>query len=427
MSEKSKKLSADLRLKALFDDGVFWEIDGAAKECGARAAYGSIGGATAFALCQDGAVDMRHARKFQKVYDLAAKTGAPVVTVYDSDGVKIDDAFASLEAASEILKKCSELSGVVPQIAVVAGTCAGFSSLAAAMADVCIMAKDGELFLTPAFTDKANGGKEKGVGSAEFAEKAGVAAIVCDTEEAAISKAADIVKLLPLNNLASLPAYEFEAGALADADSETELFANIGGGAKAKLATLGGTPCGIIEASGKINKDDAAKCAKLIEVCDAFNLPIVSLIDSDGFVPCAENDKLGGIKSAAKLASVLAEATTAKVAVINGNAIGSVFTTFCSKNAGCDMVYATNGAVISALPVNAAASLVYEIKKDSDIEALGKKYASEYASAEKALESGVIDGIIDDASAREVLISALDMLSSKRASRLPKKHGNLPL
>ena len=441
MSEKNKKNSAELRLKALFDDGVYWEIDGSAKGCGAHAAYGSVGGATVFALCQDsqecgGAVSAAHSRKFAKVYDLASKTGAPVVTIYDSEGVKVDNGFASLEAASEILKKCSELSGVVPQIAVVVGVCAGFAAMTAALADVTVMSKDGELFLTSPFTDKASGGSEKGVGSAEYAEKADVAAILCENEDQAIAKAVEVVKLLPLNNLAALPAYDFDVPtfkngsaveAVADVDSVVELFSGIGGETKTSLVTLGGMPCGAIEATGKIDKDAAAKCAKLVEVCDSFNLPIVSFINSDGFKASAENDKTGGIKSAAKLAHVLAEATTAKVSVITGDAIGSVFSTFCSKNGGSDMSYAWDGAVISALPVNAAATLVYEIKKDSDIASLGKKYASEYASAEKAAENGIIDGVIEPASTRDVLVSAIDMLSSKRVSRLPKKHGNLPL
>ena len=442
MSEKAKKNNASQRLAMLFDDGIFTEIDAAAAaDCGAKAAYGSVGGATVFAFCQDagekgGYVDRAHAKKLAKVYDLAAKTGAPVVTVYDANGVKVDDGFGSLEAASAMLHKCAQLSGVVPQIAVVAGTCAGFAAMAAAQADVCVMAKDAKLFMTSPFADKANGGTAKEVGSAAFAEKAGVAAIVCDDEQAAIEKAADLVKLFPLNNLAPLPVFDFEdpafaadACGIADADSATELYAALGCGAKTWLATLGGAPCGIVELCGKLDKDDTAKCAKLIQLCDAFNLPVISIVDSEGFAADAEGDAAGGIKAAAKLAHVMSEATTVKLSVIKGSAIGSVFTTFCGANGGSDLTFAWPGAVVSPVNPKAAVVLFWEdkIEKDSDIESLAKAYAAEEASAEKAAAAGLVESVIAPEATRMALIAAMDMLAPKRVSNLPKKHGNLPL
>ncbi|MEA4911315.1 MAG: carboxyl transferase domain-containing protein [Oscillospiraceae bacterium] len=444
MSEKSKKMSAKARLETLFDDGVYFELEGSAQPGAAVAAYGSVGGATVFALCQDsavdaGAVDAAHARKWNKVYELAAKTGAPVVTLYDSVGVRVNEGFSSLEASSKILRSCSALSGVVPQIAVVLGTCAGFASMAAAMADVCVMAKDAQLFLTSAFADKAAGGATKEVGSAAFAERAGGASVVCDDEKAAIEKAAQLLRLLPLNNLDALPRFDAEAPAFsregspiettADADSVLELSANTGKHARTALVTLGGTPCGMLEANGRLCRKDTAKCAKLVELCDAFNLPVVCFVNSDGFTVSAENDELGGIKAAAGLAHVLGEATTAKLSVVTGSAIGAAFTTFCSKNCGADMTYALDGAVISALPCEAAAALRHEkdIKADGDIAALGAAYAADEASAAAALKAGVIDAVIAPEATRDTLIAAVDMLSTKRVSRLPKKHGNLPL
>ncbi|MEA5051115.1 MAG: carboxyl transferase domain-containing protein [Oscillospiraceae bacterium] len=444
MSEKSKKMSAKARLETLFDGGIWFELEGSQQPAAAIAAYGSVGGATVFALCQDGAVDSgavdaAHARKWNKLYELAAKTGAPVVTLYDSVGVRVNEGFASLEAASQILRSCSALSGVVPQIAVVLGTCAGFASMAAAMADVCVMAKDAELFLTSPFADKAAGGREKEVGSAAFAEKAGVAALVCEDEKEAIEKAAQILRMLPLNNLDALPGFEGEAPAfsregspietVADAGSPVEFFAGAGKHARAALATLGGTPCGMIEANGRLCRLDTAKCARLVELCDAFSLPVVCFVNSDGFAVSAENDEIGGIKAAAGLAHVLGEATTAKLSVITGSAVGAAFTTFCSKNGGADMTWAWDDAVISALPCEAAAALLHagDIKADADIPVLGAKYAAEEASAACALKAGVIDAVLAPEQTRDALIAALDMLATKRVSRLPKKHGNLPL
>ncbi len=185
----------------------------------------------------------------------------------------------------------------------------------------------------------------------------------------------------------------------------------------------------MLEVNGKLCRKASAKCAKLVELCDAFNLPVICFVNGDGFAASAENDALGGIKAAAGLAHVLAEATTAKLSVVTGEGVGAAFTTFCSKNCGADMTYAWDGAVISPLPCAAAAALLYEseIKQAGDIAALGEKYAREQASAACALKAGIIDAVIAPEATRDTLLSAVDMLSTKRVSRLPKKHGNLPL
>lgn len=444
MSETSKSMSALERLAALFDDGSFTEIDAAAGvDCAAKAAYGSVGGATVFAFCQDaavcgGAVDEAQARKLSKVYDLAAKTGSPIVTIYDSKGVKLNNGFASLESASAILGKASELSGVVPQVAVVVGPCTGFLAMTAALADVCVMSEGGELFLTSTFVDKANGGSEEHVGTAEFAQQAGIAGIICKDEKAAIEKAAQVVALFPLNNLAALPVFDFEApvfkaedviGSVADAGSTVELFDSIGCGTKTVLATVGGAPCGLIEATGELCRNATAKAAKLVEICDAFNLPVVSFVNATGFKKSAHGDKAGAIKNAAKLAHVLSEATTAKISVVTGSAIGAVYTAFCGKNSSADMSFAWEGAVLSPLDPKAAVNILWEdrITKPEDIDTLAKEYGETVASAAEAAKAGAVEAVIAPASTRDVLISALDMLAPKRVSRLPKKHGNLPL
>ncbi len=440
MSETSKNNAASVRLASLFDDGSFVEID-AANTSSAKAGYGSVGGATVFAFCQDAtvngcAVDRAQARKLAKVYDLAAKTGAPVITIYDSKGVDLRDGFGALDSASEILRKVSELSGVVPQIAVVVGPCGGFAAMAAAMADVCIMSEKGELFLTSAFLDKD---KKATVGSLEYAQQSGVAAIGCKSETEALVKASDIAKLLPLNNLAALPVCEgdapvFQMGAcpietVCDVNSATVLYEKMGSGARIALATIGGMPCGVLTMRGAFDKGDAAKCAKLVEVCDAFNLPVVSFVGDTELVQSSENDICDGIRAAARLTHVLAEATTPKVTVVCGSAIGAVYSMFCGKNAGCDMSYAWTDAAISPLNAKASVSLLWEdrIKKSDDIEALAVEYAKTEASAEQAAAAGVVDAVIAPEETRSQLIFALDMLSSKRVSRLPKKHGNMPL
>lgn len=443
MSETSTNGIASERLARLFDGGSFTELD-AGSSGGARAGYGSVGGATAFAFCQDssvdgGAFDEAQARKLMKVYELAARTGSPVVTVYDSKGVQLEDGFAALKASSEMLRRVSELSGVVPQLAVVVGPCGGGAAMAAAMADFCIMSKTGELFLTSAFDDKAAGGRVKEVGSAAFAQKAGVAAIVCETEEDALAQAADLLRLLPLNNLAALPVSE-EGAAPAfkreecpiktscDAGSFIELFPELGDTARAALCTIGGMPVGAAGVRGALDGDGAAKLARLFEVCDSFNLPIVTFVDSGGLEKSAQGDVCGGIRASARLAHVLAEATSPKITVITGSAVGAAYSVFCGANAGCDMAFAWEGAVISPLSPAAAVSLLWEnrIQKSADIETLAAEYAAGPAGAVSAAAAGMIDAVIAPEDTRERLIAALDMLASKRVSRMPKKHGNMP-
>lgn len=443
MSGTSKNSSAQARLTALFDDGVYVEID-AGNQSGAAAAYGSVGGATVFAFCQDaarndGVVDRAQARKLGKIYDLAAKTGSPVVTVYDTKGVKLDEPFGALQSSSKILGKVSALSGVVPQIAVILGPCGGFAAIAAAMADICIMAEDGEMFLTPPFTDKAAGGKIKGVGGQEFALKSGVVSIGCASETEALAAAGKVASLLPLNNLAMLPVNEFAEPQFAadkcaidtvcDEGSAIELYEKMGSGARTVLATIGGMPCGVVGTHGRLDREDSAKSARLVEICDAFNLPVVSFVNSSGFLKSAENDLYEGIRNAARLTQVLADATTPKVSVITGKAIGAVYSVFCGKGAGCDMTFAWDSAVIGPVSPRAAVGILWEdkIKENSDIEGLAAEYAATEATAQKAAESGAVDDVIAPEDTRRHLIGALDMLASKRVSRLPKKHGNMPL
>lgn len=445
MSEKDIRLTAAERLSRLFDDGSYTEIDEqSGAQCGAVAAFGSIGGSTVFAFAQDsaeagGAINVAQSRKLARVYDLAAKTGSPIVSIYDSKGVKLDDNGCELlKAISEIMRKSSELSGVVPQFAVVLGQCGGFLSLCAALADVCVMSEKGELFLTSAFTDKAEGGREADVGTAAYAERAGIATVSRETEAEAIDKTVELVRLFPLNNLAALPVFEYEEPAfsrdelitgIADKDSATGFFDTLGKSAFAALATIGGIPCGVMSVKGELSRRDTAKCARLVEICDSFSMPLVSFIDSEGLEKSAQSDRLGGIRNAAKLANVLSEATTVKVTVINGQCIGAVYALFCGKNGGADMTYAWSDAVISPMPCDVAVDIFWHdrIKTQADIEVLAKEYAKSEADALSAAKAGAVDAVIAPEDTRETIIAALKMLSGKRATRMPKKHGNLPL
>ena len=259
----SKKLGRDEILATFFDDGSYTTLfaDGPA-----AAAFGSANGQPVYVVCQNGAaLSAKDLEKTVRVLELAAKTGNPIVTVYDSTGAKLEEGLAVLAANATLSAAVAQLSGVVPQVAVVVGVCGASSALAAANADVCIMAEGAELFFTPPFTSAAKGDKLAKAGSAEFAAKAGVAAMVAkDAAEAALM-AAHVVGLLPSNNLSSPSVFAFEApaaafpakrdpaaalAALADKDSLLPLYEGFGKKAVTALGTLNGNAVAMPFAKG---------------------------------------------------------------------------------------------------------------------------------------------------------------------------------
>jgi acetyl-CoA carboxylase carboxyltransferase component len=174
-------------------------------------------------------------------------------------------------------------------------------------------------------------------------------------------------------------------------------------------------------------RNDSLKISRLVQLCDAFSVPVVTFLDSEGFLVSADNDMNGGIRNAAILAHNLSQATTVKVTVVTGNAIGSLFSVICGRSAS-DFRLAWNGAVIGELAPKAAVAVMWpdRIEKDSDIERLAVQYAAEEESAEKAFENGIIDKVITPETTRSAVSAALDMLAPKRVSNISRKHGNMP-
>ena len=438
MADKQQKLDALQRLTLLFDDGAYELLDGSA-DTGARIAHGTVYGTAVFAYVEGGcgAFSTATAGKLAKVYDLAEKTGSPVVAVYDSKGVDLQGGGLTLDACAELLHRCSRVSGVVPQIAVVAGTCGGFESVCASLADVCLMESKAEFFLTAPFNDLSDSDAKKIAGSAEYAQKASAAAVVCDGEEALFAKTRQLVGMLPSNNLEAPPFCDFsepEKNAAddavlgtVDAGSEIELFAGKGLSSRTYLATVLGSPVGVVSVSGRVCRNDSLKISRLVQLCDAFSVPVVTFLDSEGFLVSTDNDMNGGIRNAAILAHNLSQATTVKVTVVTGNAIGSLFSVICGRSAS-DFRLAWNEAVIGELAPKAAVAVMWpdRIEKDSDIERLAVQYAAEEESAEKAFENGIIDKVITPETTRSAVSAALDMLAPKRVSNISRKHGNMP-
>lgn len=429
-------------LAAFFDDGVFSPLftDGAVS-----AAYGCANGQTVYVVFQNGApVGVQDIEKNIRVLEMAAETGCPVVTFYDSTGAKLAAGLELLNANSRLMAQIARISGVVPQVAVVVGTCAGSSAVHAAAADVCIMAEDAELFLNAPFNSED---KVKDAGSAAFAARAGVAAITVADAAAAAAKAAQVVALLPANNLAGPALFDFgapaktlntaawkaaeAAEAIADEGSAVELYAGYGRHIYTALATVNGAAVGIVATEkGAICHTCTAKAARFVRLCDAYSIPVVTLVNTTGFVKSEGDDQAGGIRQAARMAGVYAEATTAKVAVLAGEAVGPIYTVFA---ASADWRVAVQGCTVAPLAPETAVSVLYkdEIYASDNIVSTTKAKAAAYAkdvcSAEAAVENGAADAVAAAADVRAQVAQALDMLATKRAVRLAKKHGNITL
>lgn len=445
---------ARARLASLFDEGSFVELDAFVKaengEAGVVAGYGTVEGGMVYAFSQDvtadkGAVSVAHAKKIKKVYSLAAKTGCPVVCIYDSNGAKLSEGGDMLNAYSQMLLWSNNLSGVVPQIAVVLGTCAGVAAMLAAGADYLIMSKDAELFLTAPFVSSANGYDTENAGTAEAAAEAGVASLVCEDEGAALAETRRLLTMLPQNNLASLPFFDFAEPAeafdpegcpklvvegIADADSLVELDAGYANGVYTWLGTMAGVTTAFVATSSKnpLDADACAKAARFVKTCDAFNIPVVTLLNSVGF---ALDSDIKLVKEAAKLASAYAEATTAKISVITGKAYGAAYIALGSKNSNADVTLAWPQAEISALPTETAVEFLWEDRfaGTTDVNAtraaLREEYADTVASPFEAAKNGFIEEVIAPEETRRAVIGLLEVLAGKRETKLPKKHVTL--
>lgn len=436
---------AKKRLALLFDGGQFTELDALRTEKDAPAAVicaqGYVEGQPVCAFAQSpdvnsGAMGNATAGKIKRLCGLAAKTGAPLVGIYDSNGSFMDGTADSLSAYGKLIAVTSKLSGVVPQVSVIAGVCAGSAALMACAADFVIAAKNAELYLTPPFgTDAAK---------PETAAKAGLVADVCDDDAAAIERTKEILRKLPANNLAGAPVTEYAdpdgsgdciCRKIADADSVTPLYKAFGSTVGTALATVRGMTVGFINTSrgdGILTADDCSKMARFLRTCDAFSIPVITVADTQGFSGDNEAAKAGALRAMTQLCGAYAEATTIKIALITGESCGAAFSAIAGRGAGSDYVIAWDKAAIAPMRPESAVEFLWhdKLKGAADVNAkraeLAKQYKETLASAEKAANLGVIDAVIKPSETRQALIAALDMLEGKRVTTLPKKHSNIP-
>ena len=311
----ASKINQKEILARFYDDGVSTALF---DQGAVSAAFGCAGGQQVYTVWQNGeALGARDVDKVVRLLALAAETGCPVVTFYNSVGAKLAEGLDALTASARLNAAVARVSGVIPQVAVVLGVCGGTSALAAANADVCIMAQGAELFFTPPFTSAARGDKVEGAGTAAAAAKAGVAAIVAGSAAEAAEAAAHVAGLLPANNLSGPSCFDFEApaapfkagqapakaaAAVVDAGSAVELYAGFGKNVYTALATVAGEAVGVVATGEKLCHNCAVKASRFVRLCDAFGLPVVTIAATEGFVPSATDDIAGGIREAARLA-----------------------------------------------------------------------------------------------------------------------------
>lgn len=436
MSERSiQDTAARKRLISLFDDGSFTEIDAYAKSANGDvevvAGFGTVNENTVYAFSQDlsadtGAISIAQCLKIKKVYDLAVKTGCPVIGVYDSNGVKIKEGFEVLNAYGDIIKAATAMSGVCTQISIIAGASVGMSALMANMADVVIAVKDADFYVTVPSSVTASDSYSQGTVD-----------ILADDFDGAVEACRDVVSLLPPNNLAMLPLFDFAApdtsadgaasaieivNAIADAQSVVELKGGYAGGTITALGTVIGTTVGFVAFDGGVLCPSCSyKTEAFVKLCDAYNIPLVTIVNTSGLKKDKENKMLTALT---RLEVAYATATCPKVSLITGQAIGGAYIALAGKGANADLAFAWDSAVVSAMDVDAAVAFLYNdrLAAGESIDALTVEYKNSLASPYTAAACGAIDDVISPGDSRNKIIAALDMLSGKREPTLRRKH-----
>ena len=443
------------KIAALFDAGTFVETGAFMKRgddlTGVVCGYGAVNGKLVYAFAQDsdrkkGAIDALQAEKIAMLYGMAQKNGAPVVGMFDSVGATVADGAAVLSAYGKLLKVVSDASGVVPQIAIINGVCAGMAATVAAMFDVVVTVKDqSELYVNAPFL----AGKE--IGTTEYTAQNGLATIAAEDEGDAVAKAVKLVSMLPSNCEEGVAIEDITddinrtvaveglvdkdlINALCDANTFVALGEAYATEMITGLAVFGGVTCGVVANDASVNGgvitcEGAKKAAKLVGFCDSYSIPVITLVDSIGVATGAEAEGAPLAAQLGKLAMAYATANTAKIGVVCGKAYGAAFTLMGSKALGADMVYALPTSEISVMAPASAVAFLWNDKITEEVTRadLVEKWTKECASPEAAAADGSIDDVVATAELRQRICAAVYMLMMKNAGTPARKHCNLPL
>jgi propionyl-CoA carboxylase beta chain len=476
-------LTARERLGLLFDDGSFREMDQMkVHRCqefgmdseenkipgdGVVTGHGTVNGRTVFAFSQDftvfgGSLSETHAQKIAKIMDMAVRVGAPVIGLNDSGGARIQDGVDSLAGYADVFQLNVDASGVVPQISVIMGPCAGGAVYSPAMTDFIFMVDDTSyMFVTgpevvKTVTNEVVTKEELG-GSSVHATKSGVAHDSFPNDVLAIRAMRRLLDLLPSSNDAStlprkdstddpdrvIPAldqivpddpntpYDMK-NIMKEVVDNGEIFEIMPNHAKnivIAFARMDGRTVGVVgnnpmTLAGCLDIASSTKAARFVRFCNAFNIPLVTFVDVPGFLPGTAQEHGGIIRQGAKLLFAYAEATVPKITVITRKAYGGAYDVMASKHLRADANYAWPGAEVAVMGAKGAAEIIF---RGQDIEENTKEYIRRFANPMVAAQRGFIDDIIDPATTRSIICRDLDMLSTKKIPAIQRRNSNVPL
>ena len=461
----NKHWSAKERIEFLLDENSFVEIGALvtkrntdfnlshtdAPSDGVITGYGVIDCNPVYVYSQDvstlnGTIGEMHAKKIASLYEMAIKVGAPVIGIIDCGGLRLQEATDALAALGSIYSKQIKASGIIPQITAVVGNCGGGEALISALSDFTFMTKeDAKLYVNAPNTIKGNHESKEDTASAAFKAESGNVDFLCDDEEDLFNKIRDLVMLLPSNNEDN-DSYDecnddinrfCDINTSADAYSMIEAIADEGRVFEIKkefaqnivtaFIRLNGCSVGVIANNDdhKLTANGCKKAERFVKICDAYNIPFVTLTSVTGYKSCINGEKrIAG--EIAKLMYAFADATVPKINVVVGDSYGSAYVAMNSKHIGADMEFAWPDVAISTMESDMAARIMYPDEKDINvINEKAEEYANMQASSGAAAKRDYVDTIINPEVTRKNLIYALEMLFTKREDRLSKKHGTV--
>ncbi len=485
------KKTARERIDLLVDEGTFVEINpfienrGLAIASGSTEApgegvvtgYGKIDGRLVFLFAQDftvfgGALGEMHATKIAKIMDFAAENGAPIIGLNDSGGARIQEGVLSLDGYGHIFYRNSIYSGVIPQISVIMGPCAGGAVYSPAITDFVFMVeKTSQMFITGPKVIKSVTGADIATedlgGASVHSTKSGNAHFTAPTEEEVLEQVRELVRFLPQNNTEKAPAKVAENNqsreeridelidlvpidgtkvydvrkvilAIIDDNNFMEVQPSFAKNIVVGFARINGETVGIVAnqpkfMAGGLDIDSSDKCSRFIRFCDCFNIPLITFEDVSGFIPGVNQEHGGIIRHGAKILYAYSEATVPKITVILRKGYGGAYVALNSKAIGADQVFAWPNAEVAVMGPEGAANIIFakEIAESDNPEqtrqAKIQEYREKFANPYIASSNGMIDDVIDPRDTRKCLINALEMLTNKKKKLPKKKHGNIPL
>jgi len=483
------KLTARERLEALLDPGTFNELEpfithqgdelDLAKERylgdGVLTGYGQIDGRTVYVYAQDftiygGTLSEMQSRKICRVMDLALRNGVPILGLIDSGGARIQEGVRSLGGYAEIFRRNAQYSGVIPQLSLMLGPCAGGAAYSPALTDLIIMVEQRSfMFLTGPDVIKAVTGEiidpERLGGTSVHTGISGTAHLAASDERQALALCRRVLSYLPSNNVENppfVPSSDDPARAdpelnhivpldpatpysmhaviehVVDRGSFLEIQPAWARNSIIGLARLGGHSVGIVaqepmEMAGVIDIDASDKITRFVRMCDCFNVPVVTFVDSPGFLPGVDQEHRGIIRHGAKVLYAYSEATVPKISVITRKAYGGAYVVMSSKYLGTDVNYAWPSAEIAVLGAEGAANILFrrQIEAAEDPSAERKRLAEDYRqrfnNPYHAASTGYVDDIIEPVETRLKIITSLAALRDKISPAPPRKHGNIPV